>query len=220
MHTLNASTPSDSTIKDPSEPLSDRLLSLLSSPNHANATLEKLALELDCSPDDIAAALEISDIHQNLALRTQLAFLQVKFLALQYLPHAMAKTVTLMNEAEKPEVARRSASCLMQIVGLPTRTSPQPAFATPAPAQNASEEDAPDSDADGFLAAAAFVKGVQRHGVDLTSLPSELHLEFIDYVRDFMHNHNIPYSWGYGAPPNNDPSPPPSPPTPSDPLTQ
>ena len=68
---------------------------------HATANLDTLVKDLNCTVDDLVETLTDTRTSELLRIKAQLASMQVKLLAIHYMPHAMARLVKL-TEAEKP----------------------------------------------------------------------------------------------------------------------
>jgi hypothetical protein len=69
------------------------------------ANFDNLLKELNCTPEDLHQTLNDPQTNELLKLKTQLATLQLKLLAIRYIPHAFERLIHLMNTSEKPEVA-------------------------------------------------------------------------------------------------------------------
>ena len=117
MIALKLTEPSDD-LKIPPEQLFQKLL-------HSAGHLDTLLKDLNCSPEDLAETLTDPRTINLLRFKAQLATVQVKLLAIHYMPHAIA-TLVKLTDAEKPEVARRSATTLLNMAGIPTDTKSQP----------------------------------------------------------------------------------------------
>jgi hypothetical protein len=91
-----------------------------------SANLDTLLKDLHCTPEEIAETLLDPKTINTVRLKAHLATLQIKLLAIQYLPHAFAKLFQLSQESEKPEVARRASTTIINLAGIPTDTKAQP----------------------------------------------------------------------------------------------
>jgi len=178
----------------PEPPTAEIILDFLRT---SQMTPRQLAEHFQCSLRDIEAALDNPDFLLAHKLQQKLALLQSRLTAAEAVGHAVAKTVNIMSFAERPEVARRAASSLLQMAGLPTRTAPQDAPAPipeppPPPVTPVDMADAMDS-----LAAQAYLVRLKRvDGLDLEKIPAKLENEFSDLIRAFYDKHKIPYTWG------------------------
>jgi len=85
----------------------------------AHLTFEPISREV------LSKVLSSPELEQELEQRTLLALFNIRFLALAHLPQAFETLIKLLN-SEKPEVARRSATTVLELSGLSAKTQPQP----------------------------------------------------------------------------------------------
>jgi hypothetical protein len=140
------------------------------------ATFDTLLTQLNCTPDDLHQTLADPQTNELLKLKTQLAALQLKLLAIRYIPHAFQKLIHLMNTSEKPEVARRAATTVLNIAGIATHTTPEaPTPPTPKPPQQDTtfELQEPTPETSELLASLAFLEQLKRKGLNLEDLSQE-----------------------------------------------
>jgi hypothetical protein len=152
--------------------------------------LNKLTDHFRCSLEQLDKVLNDDEFLRRHKIQTQLAFLQSRIAANHCLPEALATTITLMRESQKPEVARRAAAALIQIAGLPIRTAAQlPPEPIPEPMPTEEAEMPISDDINDILHALATAPKVQ-HYHDLQNLEqvyTDHPYEFFQYLRDF-HN--------------------------------
>jgi hypothetical protein len=145
---------------------------------------DTLLQDLHCSAEDLQQTLDDPNTSQLLTLKTNVAVLQLRLLAIKYIPHAFAKLVSLMAITDKPEVARRSCATVLQIAGIPTHTTPNPA-PTPPPTPTQTESNMSDDEAAELLSIMAFGKNLRRQGFD-PSLLSRLSSHKPDDIIQFL----------------------------------
>jgi hypothetical protein len=138
------------------------------------ANFDKLLKELNCSPEDLHQTLNDPQTNELLKLKTHLATLQLKLLAIRYIPLAFERLVHLMNTSEKPEVARRAATTVLNIAGIATNTkAEQPTPPTPQAEPPQTEEEQPTPEDLKLLESFAFIAQLKHRGLDLQTLPEE-----------------------------------------------
>ncbi len=151
--------------------------------------LDTLLKDLKCTTDDVAYVLQHHDTADMLRLKVQLVSVQIRLLAAQYAPHAVAQLIHLSNTSEKPEVARRAATTLLHIAGIPTNTAPQPADPVtqlpPKPPFELTTELEEQQDA--MCRDLNVVLELRRlHRVDFTSIPNAEYPRFATYIEEFL----------------------------------
>lgn len=140
----------------------------------ATIDLEELVKKLNCSPDDLRETLDDSRTANLIKLKTQLAAVQVKIIALEYVPAATVRLAELIHESQKPEVARRASTTIAQLAGISTKTK----AADPEPIPQAQPEDPADEPLtderhtllSGFLGTAL---ALERHGYNIGTVPQD-----------------------------------------------
>ncbi len=170
--------------------------------HNPSASLGALTAHFHCSLDKLSEIFNNPDFLKRHKLQTQLAYLQSRLAANLSLPDAMAKTIALMHESEKPEVARRAAAALIQIAGLPIRTAMQPAPAPIPEPPNPPAPPAPDEkpmlpeEVKESQAASMFVQDlITDHGINMPAIESQFRDQFVDHLRKFCTDHNIPKAY-------------------------
>jgi hypothetical protein len=135
--------------------------------------LKSILQDLNCSPQDLQKTLSDPQTTDLLKLKAHLATLQLKLLAIDYLPHAFAKLVSLMQHSDKPEVARRAATTVLNIGGIQTHTTPNSPEPPPAPPEPAKEQvpELNGTETAELLEAVAQVLTFKRKGIDLSTIP-------------------------------------------------
>jgi hypothetical protein len=140
------------------------------------AHFDSLLKELKCTPEDLHQTIHDPQTNELLKLKTQLATLQLKLIATRYIPHAFQRLIHLMNTSEKPEVARRAATTVLNIAGIATNTKPeQPTAPTPHAEHEKSNEDQPPAtpEEQELVSTLAFLEQLKQEGLDLHNLPKE-----------------------------------------------
>ena len=170
------------------------------------SSLESLCEEFHCTPEDVASTLEDSSTLRLLQIKTKLALMQAQATAIQYMPQAMAQLKTLAETSEKPEVARRATTTLINIAGLPTTTEKRPA-PPPPPDPKAGPYIMPvpsktDEEYNQRLGYVGRMTMLQRgHGMDINLIPWNVHDLFIQTMEDFFKTHHIPINHPFADPP-------------------
>ncbi len=190
---LKLTEPSDD-LKIPPEQLFHKLL-------HSAGHLDNLLNELHCSPDDLAETLTDPRTINLLRLKAQLATMQVKLLAIHYMPHAMAQTIKL-TEAEKPEVARRCCNTIINMAGVPTETKSQPpTLSLHKHEEVANEELTPEEkkhhefkegESKRLLTLMAFSQSIQNAGVDIDAVKRCDSSKLAQVLNDLLTEEGIP----------------------------
>ena len=70
---------------------------------HATANLDTLVKDLNCTIEDLVETLTDTRTSELLRIKAQLASMQVKLLAIHYMPHAMATLVKLTWKPKNPK---------------------------------------------------------------------------------------------------------------------
>ena len=149
------------------------------------ANFENLLKELNCNPEDLHQTLHDPQTEELLKLKLHVATMQLKLIAVNYIPHALLKLVHLMNTSEKPEVARRAATTVLNIAGIATNTKPE--IPTPPTPQAQKEKDTkqippPTPEDEELFEDLALMMRLKHHGFDLHDLPKEKIPEFMEYL--------------------------------------
>jgi hypothetical protein len=156
------------------------------------ANFDNLLKELNCTPEDLHQTLNDPQTNELLKLKTQLATLQLKLLAIRYIPHAFERLIHLMNTSEKPEVARRAATTVLNIAGIATKTKAEdPTPPTPKPQQDQPEAEQPTKEDYELLESYAFIAQLKQRGLDLKTLPQEKLDDLITYLTN-INNQSAP----------------------------
>jgi hypothetical protein len=178
----------------PEEPLKVSPEDLFHRLSRSALNLDALLQEFRCTHQDLQATLNDPKTAEFLALKTQLAALQLKLLAIEYLPHAFAKLVTLMNTSDKPEVCRRASSTIMNLAGIATKTAPakpEPPPVTPPPGENAAQPlpEVPELEGTAtaeLLEAISHVLAFNREGINLSTIPLDQFDALKAAIRPFL----------------------------------
>jgi hypothetical protein len=99
-----------------------------------------------------------------------------------------------MNTSEKPEVARRAATTVLNIAGIATDTKPEKPT-TPTP-QSETENDKsndqlePTPEDQTLIASLSFLLQLKDRGLDLQNLPQEKLPDLITFLTNFNHPAN------------------------------
>jgi hypothetical protein len=149
------------------------------------AHFDSLLKELNCTPNDLHQTLNDPQTNELLKLKTQLATLQLKLIATRYIPHAFHKLIDLMNTSEKPEVARRAATTVLNIAGIATNTTPEkPTAPTPHAEQDKSQDNQSPATPEEveLVNTLAFLEQLKHEGLNLHNLPKEKLPELITFL--------------------------------------
>jgi hypothetical protein len=158
---------------------------LLNHLENSLAHFDSLLKELNCSREDLHQTIHDPRTNELLKLKTQLATLQLKILALRYIPHAFNRLIELMKTSEKPEVARRAANTVLNIAGIATNTKAETPPAPPPHAeQEKSNEEQPPAtpEEQELVSTLAFLEQLKHEGLDLHNLPKEKLPDLITFL--------------------------------------
>ena len=112
----------------PPTPSVDTLLKLLA---EGHIDIDDLCAQLACTPESLEAALDSKPCADRLRLKTKLAQTAMKLQVIKLVPKSVAR-LDALSDSDKPEVARRAATTLLNLNGIPT-LSPKPAPWEPQP---------------------------------------------------------------------------------------
>ena len=163
---------------------------------------ETLLKDLNCKPDDLRQTLDDPQTSELLKLKTQLAAMQLKLMAIQYVPHAFAKQVELMHTSERPEVARRCSNTVMHIAGISTETKraePQP-LPQPGPVTESQLPILSESQRDRVMATLEAGMSMKEFGVNPEELPHDVIENIIQVIAPIL----AAYREKNGIKPDND----------------
>jgi hypothetical protein len=182
-------------LKIPPELLFEKLL-------HATANLDTLVKDLGCTVEDIVETLTDTRTSELLRIKAQLASMQVKLLAIRYMPHATARLVQL-TEAEKPEVARRACNTVINMAGVPTETKSQPPTLTLDKQEEVEEDDGPPAaptpiqippeEALRILGLSAFANSLKIAGLDIEAADRLNPKQLAKVIKDLLISEGIPF---------------------------
>jgi hypothetical protein len=151
-------------------------------------TLNTILQDLNCSPQDLLKTLTDPATTDLIKLKAHLAALQLKLLAIEYLPAAFAKLIDLMQHSDKPEVARRATTTLLNLGGIQTHTAPSQPEPPPKPPEPTPQElpELNGTETAELLEAVAQVLTFKRKGIDLSTIPDHRVPELFNILRGFV----------------------------------
>ena len=189
-------------LTEPSEDLKILPEQLFQKLLHATANLDTLVKDLDCTVEDLVETLTDTRTSELLRIKAQLASMQVKLLAIHYMPHAMARLVQL-TEAEKPEVARRAANTVINMAGIPTETKSQPPTLTLDKQEEVHDENLDPREKqqnqmnveEGWrmIRFVNFGQSMQQAGVDLDALKRLSTSKLVQVLKELLTAEGIPF---------------------------